>query len=447
MSQSENKKTLSLPKRKPASHSNADKTPKVTSKSKPVKKGSTSNKNEDSSSKFKSTSKPNAKKTANKPANAGSYKQNKNKSGFKGKNGQKGFKDSKKQSKPSGLHPRNQHTGRYDFSLLVKALPELAEHLIKNPSGEDTVNFSDPVAVKLLNKALLAHHYGVKHWDIPVGYLCPPIPGRADYIHRVADLLNSECEDGLYPHKSVKAFDVGVGANCIYPIIGATEYNWKFTGSDVDPLSIKAANFIAESNPTLKGKIRCKLQHSEDFIFKGIIAHNERYDVTICNPPFHSSLEEAEKGSQRKIDNLAANRAKKSGQATANFDRSKLDSNKLGKNKFGKNAAPMTNKEQPISGKPVLNFGGQKSELWCEGGEAEFVSKMARESRKFSTQVLWFTTLLSKKDNVEILRKELDRQQVKQVKVVEMSQGQKVSRFVAWTFMDKQQRQEWIKLK
>ena len=455
MSQSENKKTLSLPKRKPASDSNTDKTPKVTSKSKPVNKGSTS-KNADTSSKFKPANKTSAKKATNKPAKAGSFKESnaykdksgsKEQKGYKGKNSHKGFKAAKKQSKPSGLHPRNQHTGRYDFSLLVKALPELAEHLIKNPSGEDTVNFSDPVAVKLLNKALLAHHYGVKHWDIPAGYLCPPIPGRADYIHRVADLLNSECEDELYPHKSVKAFDVGVGANCIYPIIGATEYSWKFTGSDVDPLSIKAANFIAESNPTLKGKIRCKLQHSEDFIFKGIISHNERYDVTICNPPFHSSLEEAEKGSQRKIDNLAANRAKKAGLAPAQFDKDKSDKNKFGKNKLGKNSAPMKNKEQLISGKPVLNFGGQKSELWCEGGEAEFVSKMARESRNFATQVLWFTTLLSKKDNVEILRKELDRQQVKQVKVVEMSQGQKVSRFVAWTFLDKQQRQEWIKLK
>ena len=41
----------------------------------------------------------------------------------------------------------------------------------------------------MLNRAILMHHYGVKSWDIPAGYLCPPIPGRADYIHSVADLL------------------------------------------------------------------------------------------------------------------------------------------------------------------------------------------------------------------------------------------------------------------
>ncbi|MEZ8368880.1 23S rRNA (adenine(1618)-N(6))-methyltransferase RlmF [Vibrio splendidus] len=324
-----------------------------------------------------------------------------------------------------GLHPRNQHTGRYDFVLLVSALPELKEHLIKNPVGEDTINFSDPLAVKLLNKALLAHHYGVKHWDIPAGYLCPPIPGRADYIHRVADILNSDGQGEPYNHASVKALDIGVGANCIYPIIGATEYKWRWTGTDVDSVSIKTANFIAESNPNLKGKIRARLQADSESIFKGVIKDNERYDVTICNPPFHGSQEEAEQGSQRKLDNLAANRAKKA----------------------GKSFKPESKKPSAKQDKPTLNFGGQKTELWCPGGEAAFILKMAKESHLFATQVLWFTTLISKKDNVDMIRSELGKLRAKQVKVVEMSQGQKVSRFIAWTFMDDEQRQEWIALK
>ena len=324
-----------------------------------------------------------------------------------------------------GLHPRNQHTGRYDFELLVAALPELKEHLIKNPVGEDTINFSDPLAVKLLNKALLAHHYGVKHWDIPAGYLCPPIPGRADYIHRVADILNSDGQGEPYNHASVKALDIGVGANCIYPIIGATEYKWRWTGTDVDSVSIKTANFIAESNPNLKGKIRARLQADSESIFKGVIKDNERYDVTICNPPFHGSQEEAEQGSQRKLDNLAANRAKKA----------------------GKSCKPESKKPSAKQDKPTLNFGGQKTELWCPGGEAAFILKMAKESHLFATQVLWFTTLISKKDNVDMIRSELGKLRAKQVKVVEMSQGQKVSRFVAWTFMDDEQRQQWIDLK
>ena len=44
------------------------------------------------------------------------------------------------------LHPRNPHQGRYDFGLLTRALPELADYTITNPKGEPTINFSDAKA-------------------------------------------------------------------------------------------------------------------------------------------------------------------------------------------------------------------------------------------------------------------------------------------------------------
>ncbi|OED70066.1 23S rRNA (adenine(1618)-N(6))-methyltransferase RlmF [Vibrio cyclitrophicus] len=433
MSQSQNRTTLSLSKNSTSSVKTKDNQNKEDSDKRISTKNTSDKSRKNSVSKGAGNNiakRPFAKDNKGKQgANKGSLNKGSfNKTAFNKNAAQKRRSAEKPQG---GLHPRNQHTGRYDFDLLVAALPELKEHLIKNPVGEDTVNFSDPLAVKLLNKALLAHHYGVKHWDIPAGYLCPPIPGRADYIHRVADLLNSDGQGEPYNHASVKALDIGVGANCIYPIIGATEYKWRCTGTDVDPVSVKTANFIAESNANLKGKIRTRLQADSESIFKGVIKDNERYDVTICNPPFHSSLEEAEKGSQRKLDNLAANRAKKAGQSfkpETNKKSVKLDKS--------------TKQE-----KPTLNFGGQKSELWCPGGEAAFIMKMARESQLFATQVLWFTTLISKKDNIDMVRSELGKLRAKQVKVVEMSQGQKVSRFIAWTFMDDEQRQEWIALK
>ncbi|MFA0055967.1 23S rRNA (adenine(1618)-N(6))-methyltransferase RlmF [Vibrio echinoideorum] len=442
MSQSENRTTLSLSKNSTSSAKTKDNQAKEgISKPGSSKQGdakqNTGKPSSDKRTSSKDTSEHRRKNTASKGAGnnkskrsfgkdssgkPGSSKTPFNKTSFNKNAAQKRRSVEKPQG---GLHPRNQHTGRYDFDLLVAALPELKEHLIKNPVGEDTVNFSDPLAVKLLNKALLAHHYGVKHWDIPAGYLCPPIPGRADYIHRVADILNSDGQGEPYNHASVKALDIGVGANCIYPIIGATEYKWRCTGTDVDPVSVKAANFIAESNANLKGKIRSRLQADSESIFKGVIKDNERYDVTICNPPFHGSQEEAEQGSQRKLDNLAANRAKKA----------------------GKSFKPESKKPSAKQDKPTLNFGGQKTELWCPGGEAAFILKMAKESHLFATQVLWFTTLISKKDNVDMIRSELGKLRAKQVKVVEMSQGQKVSRFVAWTFMDDEQRQQWIDLK
>ncbi|MGR5131675.1 23S rRNA (adenine(1618)-N(6))-methyltransferase RlmF [Vibrio alfacsensis] len=319
----------------------------------------------------------------------------------------------------SGLHERNAHRGRYDFKKLIASEPQLKAFVIKNPKGEDSINFSDPKAVKMLNKALLAAYYDIEFWDIPEHYLCPPIPGRADYIHRVAELLDGELK-GTYPHQNVHALDIGVGANCIYPIVGVTQYGWRYTGSDVDPKSIASAQAIADRNVALNGKIELVQQLSEGNIYRGVIQPNERYDVTTCNPPFHRSAEEAAMGSQRKLDNLKANQRKK-----------------------GIKQQPSQSKQS----KPTLNFGGQNAELWCEGGEAAFIRKMANESQAFGAQVLWFTTLLSKKDNVRPMRKQLEKLGVKAIRVVEMSQGQKISRFIAWSFMDKQQRMAWIRLK
>ncbi len=319
----------------------------------------------------------------------------------------------------SGLHESNAHRGRYDFKKLIASEPALASFVIKNPKGEDSINFSDPKAVKMLNKALLAAYYNIDFWDIPEHYLCPPIPGRADYIHRVAELLDGEVK-GKYRHQNVCALDVGVGANCIYPIVGVTQYGWHYTGSDVDPKSIESATDIVERNVALNGKIELVQQMSESHIYRGVIQPNDRFDVTTCNPPFHRSAEDAAMGSQRKLDNLKANQRKKG----------------------------VKQQNSPVKqGKPTLNFGGQNAELWCEGGEAAFIRRMANESQAFSSQVLWFTTLISKKDNVRPMRKQLEKLGVKAIRVVEMSQGQKISRFMAWSFMDKQQRKTWIELK
>ncbi|KJY83384.1 23S rRNA methyltransferase [Vibrio galatheae] len=316
-----------------------------------------------------------------------------------------------------GLHKRNLHQGRYDFPKLIVALPALKKHVIKNPQGEPSINFSDPVAVKLLNKALLAHHYGVTEWDIPSGYLCPPIPGRADYIHRLAELLSKESKN--LKHNQVRALDIGVGANCIYPIVGATQYGWQYVGADVDPVSVENSNSIAQANEVLKGRVECRLQKQSRHFFKDIIQPNEFYDVTTCNPPFHKSLEEAQQGTERKIRNLSANKGKR-GQANAS---------------------------KTSTASPILNFGGQQAELWCPGGEAAFIKNMAFESREFAHQVLWFSTLISKKDNVRWMRKNLDKAGAKEVHIVEMSQGQKISRFIAWTFKSETERQQWLKLK
>lgn len=301
------------------------------------------------------------------------------------------------------LHPRNKHRSRYDFPELIKSLPELHPFVAINSHGGISIDFSDPVAVKMLNKALLVHFYGIANWDIPANYLCPPIPGRADYIHYLADLL-AESNNGSVPRGgSIKGLDIGVGANGIYPIIGHQEYGWNFTGSDIDEGAVKTVKANVSANEALTNAITCRLQSNRFHIFKGIVKAGEWFDFTICNPPFHASAQEAHAGTQRKLQNLG----KHTGKAK------------------------------------VLNFGGQHAELWCEGGEVGFIRKMIVESCSLQKQCLWFTTLVSKSSNLGFIYSALQRAKVLEVRTVEMAQGQKQSRFVAWTFLTPEEQRQW----
>ena len=144
----------------------------------------------------------------------------------------------------NNLHPRNKHRLRYNFPELIAACPELSAFVAPNPYGDLSVDFKDPNAVKALNRALLQFFYKVDLWDVPEGYLCPPIPGRADYIHTLADLLAADNNGSIPLGKSIKVLDIGVGANCIYPLIGHHEYGWSFVGSDIDHIAVNSAKNI-----------------------------------------------------------------------------------------------------------------------------------------------------------------------------------------------------------
>lgn len=302
------------------------------------------------------------------------------------------------------LHLRNLHRGRYDFAQLIASSPELAAFVALNEYGNESINFVDPAAVKALNRALLKHYYNIKEWDVPAQYLCPPIPGRADYIHYLADLL-SESNGGEIPRgKSVRALDIGVGANCIYPLIGHATYGWQFVGTDVEATALHNAQGILDANQ-LNDAIELRLQKSSSAIFSDVTFADEFFDLTLCNPPFHASLAEARHGAQRKWKNLG--------------------------------------KENDKRKNPVLNFGGQSMELCCDGGEEAFVTRMIEESESGKDNCLWFTTMISKSATLPHVYRKLKYSGAKDNRTIEMSQGQKKSRILAWTFMDKDQQREW----
>ena len=305
------------------------------------------------------------------------------------------------------LHPRNKHRGRYDFKALIDSCPELEPFVTLNKFNDQSIDFANPEAVKLLNKALLIQHYDLEYWDIPENYLCPPIPGRADYIHHIADLLGGYNYGKIPEGKKFRCLDIGVGANCIYPIIGQKEYGWSFIGSDIDTIAIDSASKIIDSNPVLKDQIELRLQSDKKDFFYGIIKKEEQIDLSICNPPFHASIKEAKAGTLRKLNNLS---------------------------------------DKEVT-KPSLNFGGQPNELWYDGGEERFVRNMIRQSKKFANSCFLFSSLISKQSTLKSAYKILTETEATETQTIPMGQGNKTSRLLTWSYLTKEEQKNWKDLR
>jgi 23S rRNA (adenine1618-N6)-methyltransferase len=309
--------------------------------------------------------------------------------------------------KPFSFHPRNKHQGHYNFLQLADCCPSLQPYLITKQDQQISIDFSNPSAVKILNEALLRSFYHLNSWSVPEGYLCPPIPGRSDYIHYLADLLQ-ESGFSLTTSRSppILGLDIGVGASCIYPLIGWCEYGWHFVGSDISSLAIEHAQRILRENQQLSQFIHLRLQESTS-ILANLLKPKDRFDFTICNPPFYSSLKEAQQENKQKWKGLNTN-----------------------------NRLSISNSH--------FNFGGSNQELFCEKGELGFLNQMIKESCLISKKIFWFTSLVSKSEHLKRLTSTLQGMKVFDFKIIEMAQGQKKSRILAWTFLNDYEQQKWI---
>ncbi|OSY87706.1 23S rRNA methyltransferase [Tenacibaculum holothuriorum] len=279
-----------------------------------------------------------------------------------------------------GLHKNNIHKKGYDFDFLKTKYPKISSFIVEKHEKE-TIDFSNPIAVKELNKAILFSYYGIQYWNFPDENLCPPIPGRVDYIHHIADLIPSR--------KNVKVLDIGTGATCIYPLLGTTAYNWSFVASDVSTESLKNAQRIIDKN-NLNDSIELRFQKDESHILKGVLKEEDSFSLTMCNPPFYKSEEEARGANRRKSRNLGNN--------------------------------------------TVRNFSGNSNELWYLGGEKAFLHTYLYESSLMPNKSSWFTSLVSKKENIESLQKSAKKLGVVEFKTIPMHQGNKVTRIACWRF-------------
>lgn len=285
------------------------------------------------------------------------------------------------------FHPKNKHKSGYNFNALCKSFPKLKSFVFFNKYETKTIDFANPEAIKYLNTALLKHYYGIEFWEFSDDHLCPPIPGRADYIHHIADLLKS-----FKIEENITVLDIGTGASCIYPLLGNAEYNWTFIGTDIDKNSLKNAQNIIDKNK-VNEVISLRQQRDSFKIFEGILKDDDVFTVSMCNPPFFKSEEEAKTATKNKLKGL-----------------------NIG------------------GGEVVRNFSGTHNELCYIGGEKAFVHNYLYESSLYKKSCYWYTTLVSKKDLVKGMQASLKKLGATEVKVISMGQGNKISRIVAWTF-------------
>jgi len=287
----------------------------------------------------------------------------------------------------STLHKRNRHRAQYDFEKLTAVNPKLDTYVHKNKYGTLSIDFFNAHAVKALNTALLLYHYDLQYWDIPKKYLCPAVPGRADYIHYVAD---------LFPEKkrrsALRCLDIGVGANCVYPIVGTTEYGWEFIGTDIDKDALRSAQKIIDNNPTLKNKVTLRHQENSEFILRTVIDTKERFDLLLTNPPFHASKKEADKAALRKLNNLKGKGFKET----------------------------------------KLNFEGQSNELWTEGGEQKFITKLIHDTYMFRKALHWCTCLVSKEKTLAVCERKFKKIGAVEKRILEIGTANKKTRILAW---------------
>ena len=290
------------------------------------------------------------------------------------------------------MHLENPYSDRYDLKRLAIHHPQLQEYIVLNPSGEETIDFSNSTAVYELNKAMLLADFKVEKFELPMGYLIPPVPGRLEYLLQLREFLSEKFN--IDKNTKLRGLDIGSGANSIYCILGLQHFNWTMVGAECDANSVEIAKANMQHTKSLKNKIEIRHQENKSFLFKNIIKTDEQFDFSVCNPPFHTSKEDAFRGSQRKINNLGRE-----------FDKKKV----------------------------ALNFEGQANELWCNGGEALFIKRLIKESIAFKNQVKVFSTLVSKTDSLASINKQLKKAKANSY-VVPMDLGNKKSRIVLWWF-------------
>uniref|UniRef100_A0A667X0E6 U6 small nuclear RNA (adenine-(43)-N(6))-methyltransferase n=1 Tax=Myripristis murdjan TaxID=586833 RepID=A0A667X0E6_9TELE len=281
------------------------------------------------------------------------------------------------------MHPRNRYKDKPpDFAYLASKYPDFQQHVHTSLTGRPVVNFKEPEAVRALTCTLLKEDFGLTI-EIPLERLIPTVPLRLNYIHWVEDLIDGQGQ----PRKGI---DIGTGASCIYPLLGATMNGWYFLATEVDDICFDYATKNVEQN-NLSDLIKVVKVPQKTLLMDALKEETAIvYDFCMCNPPFFANQLEAKGVNSR------------------------------------------NSRRPPPSS---VNTGGV-TEIMAEGGELEFVKRIIHDSLQLKKRLRWYSCMLGKKCSLAPLKEELRKQGVPKVTHTEFCQGRTMRWALAWSFYD-----------
>uniref|UniRef100_I3JN00 U6 small nuclear RNA (adenine-(43)-N(6))-methyltransferase n=1 Tax=Oreochromis niloticus TaxID=8128 RepID=I3JN00_ORENI len=281
------------------------------------------------------------------------------------------------------MHPRNRYKDKPpDFAYLASKYPDFQQHVHTSLTGKPIVNFKEPEAVRALTCTLLKEDFGLTI-EIPLERLIPTVPLRLNYIHWVEDLIDGQKQ----PRRGI---DIGTGASCIYPLLGATMNGWYFLATEVDDICFDYATKNVEQN-NLSDLVKVVKVPQKTLLMDALKEETEMvYDFCMCNPPFFANQLEAKGVNSR------------------------------------------NSRRPPPSS---VNTGGV-TEIMAEGGELEFVKRIIHDSLQLKKRLRWYSCMLGKKCSLAPLKEELRKQGVPKVTHTEFCQGRTMRWALAWSFYD-----------
>ncbi|KRY38751.1 Methyltransferase-like protein 16 [Trichinella spiralis] len=183
------------------------------------------------------------------------------------------------------MHPRNFYRNNPpNFAELALQYPDFRQHCAIDIYGKVNFNFKNPDAIRALTNVLLKKDFGLSI-EIPPDSLVPRIPGRLNYIHWLQDLAASH-----FPDESVRCIDIGSGASCIYPLLGAKVCGWKFIAVEKLPDAIECARKNVMKN-NLQNLISVVEVDGPINLYNVVeqLGAEMICSFCMCNPPFFDS--------------------------------------------------------------------------------------------------------------------------------------------------------------